>query len=148
MIPTRYIPNSLSKKDKQQQMNMILKSRKLYKKGKYFTRKKVDYPHTTSKHIINARKLYNIETIRPTKELALKTGCSIDALDQIVKKGQGAYYSSGSRPNQTSQSWGLARLASAITAGKASLVDYNILENGCDHTKLAYKMATQLKNKK
>jgi hypothetical protein len=148
MIPKRYVPNSLSKKDKQQQTNMILKSRKLYKKGKYFTRKKVDYPHTTSKHIIRARMIYNIETIRPTKELALKTGCSINALEQIVKKGEGAYYSSGSRPNQTPQSWGFARLASAITAGKASLVDYNILENGCDHNKTAYKMATQLKNKK
>jgi hypothetical protein len=148
MIPKRYVPNSLSKKDKQQQMKMILKSRKLYKKGKYFTRKKVDYPHTTSKHIINARKLYNIETIRPTKELALKTGCSIQALEQIVKKGEGAYYSSGSRPNQTPQSWGFARLASSITAGKASLVDYNILENGCDHNKMAYKLASELKNKK
>ena len=146
MIPKRYIPNSLSKKDKQQQMKMILKSRKLYKKGKYFTRKKVDYPHTTSKHIIRARIIYNIDTIHPSNELALKTGCSVDALQQIVKKGEGAYYSSGSRPNQTPQSWGFARLASSITAGKASLVDYKILENGCDHKKTAFIMANNLKN--
>ena len=48
-------------------------------------------------------------------------------VDEIVKKGQGAYYSSGSRPNQTGHSWGRARLASSITGGKASAVDYKIL---------------------
>jgi len=38
---------------------------------------------------------------------------------QIVKKGKGAYYSSGSRPNQIPHSWGYTRLASAITGGNA-----------------------------
>jgi len=147
MIPTKYIPKTLSRKDKKLQMSMILKSRKLYKKHKYYTRKQIDYPHKVSKHILNARKIYNMEKIYPNKELAMKTGCSINALNQIVKKGEGAYYSSGSRPNQTPQSWGLARLASSITAGKASLVDYNILDKGCDHTKKAYLLATKLKIK-
>ena len=146
MIPTKYIPTTLSRKDKKLQMSMILKSRKLYKNGKYFTRKKVDYPHKTSKHILNARKIYNLEKIYPSKELAIKTGCSINAMNQIVKKGEGAYYSSGSRPNQTPQSWGLARLASAITAGKASIVDYSIIDKGCDHTKKAFKLAKSIKN--
>ena len=49
---------------------------------------------------------------------------------QIVKKGEGAYYSSGSRPNQTAKSWGLARLASSLTAGKAAAIDYDIIEKG------------------
>jgi len=40
-------------------------------------------------------------------------------LQKIVNKGMGAYYSSGSRPNQTPASWGIARLASAITGGPA-----------------------------
>jgi hypothetical protein len=48
-----------------------------------------------------------------------------------VKKGQAAYYSSGSRPNQTASSWGLARLASSITGKKASIVDYHILKKEC-----------------
>ena len=34
----------------------------------------------------------------------LKTKCSLKGLKQIVKKGQGAYYSSGSRPSQTGHS--------------------------------------------
>jgi hypothetical protein len=86
--------------------------------------------------------MYNVERIRPTQELARKTKCSIAALKQIVKKGEGAYYSSGSRPNQTAKSWGYARLASAITGGKASAVDYDILSRGCDHrSSRAYKLA-------
>ena len=66
---------------------------------------------------------------------------------EIVRKGEGAYYSSGSRPNQTAQSWGLARLASSITAGKSASVDFNILEKGCNHNKKAYKLALQSRKK-
>ena len=95
-----------------------------------------------SKHVLKARKIYNTN-IFPTKELARKTGCSVSALKQIVKKGEGAYYSSGSRPNQTPQSWGLARLASAITSGNAAKVDYHIIEKGCDPKKKAYILATK-----
>ena len=86
-----------------------------------------------------------MEAISPNEELARKTGCSLAALEKIVNKGQGAYYSSGSRPNQTSQSWGLARLASALTSGKAAAVDYDILEKGRDHKKTAFKLAAKAK---
>ena len=84
---------------------------------------------------MNARIIYNIQTITPNKELVHKTGCNLKTLIQIVKKGEGAYYSSGSRPNQTPTSWGLARLASSITSGKAAAVDFDIIEKGCNHNK-------------
>ena len=145
-IPTRYVPKTLSNQDKIKQRNMLLRSRKLYKQHKYYTRSKVaSYKHKTSKHIENARKMYGVQIVAPTQELAKKTGCSVDALQQIVRKGEGAYYSSGSRPNQTPQSWGLARLASAITAGKAAAVDYNIIHKGCDHTKKTFKLVNRSK---
>jgi hypothetical protein len=64
-----------------------------------------------------------------------------------VKKGEGAYFSSGSRPNQTAQSWGLARLASSITAGKAAAVDYKILEEGCNHKGKAFILANKSRKK-
>ena len=125
-----------------------MKSKKLYKKGKYFTRKKIkSYKSKKSNHISNARKIYNIKNIAPNKELSLKTGCELAALNQIVKKGEGAYYSSGSRPNQTPQSWGLARLASSLTSGKAAAVDYDILDKGCDHNKKAFILAKKAKQK-
>ena len=45
---------------------------------------------------------------------------------KIIDKGMGAYYSSGSRPNQTPTSWGLGRLASVILGGPARKIDKNI----------------------
>jgi hypothetical protein len=145
-VPVRYLPHDLSKKDKKTQLKMLMKSKKLYKNNKYYTRTRLSsYKNKKSNHISNARKLYNIETISPNKDLAQKTGCTVSALQQIVKKGEGAYYSSGSRPNQTAQSWGLARLASSLTAGKSAAVDYDIIEKGCDHKKRAFKLANKSK---
>jgi hypothetical protein len=143
-FPIRYIPKNLTKRDKQKQINMLIKSRKMYKTHKYYTRKRIpSYKFKKSNHILNARKIYNIENITPNNELALKTGCKLSALKQIVKKGEGAYYSSGSRPNQTPQSWGLARLASSLTAGKAAAVDYDIIKKGCNHKKRAFILANK-----
>jgi hypothetical protein len=147
-FPVRYLPAQLTPRDKQQYAKMLIKSRKLYKKHRYYTRKRLpSYKNKPSKHIINARKIYNIKQITPNKELSNKTGCSISALKQIVRKGEGAYYSSGSRPNQTPQSWGIARLASSITGGKAAAVDYNILDKGCNHKKKAFSLANKSKKK-
>jgi hypothetical protein len=131
--------SNLSNKDRDKQIKMIEKSRRMYKQGKYFTRKKLNYPIKISPHIIRAQKLYGTKII-PGKELVSKTGCSLKALQQIVKKGKGAYYSSGSRPSQTAHSWAYARLASAISGGKASKVDYHILKT-CNKSKKAFQLA-------
>jgi hypothetical protein len=147
-INLRYLPKSLSQKDKKKQSKEIIKSRKLYKKGKYYTRKHVkSFKSKKAQHILNAEKIYKVDKIGPTSELAKATGCSKSALNQIIKKGQGAFFSSGSRPNQSSQSWGLARLASSITAGKAAAVDYSILENGCKKNSKALTLAKKAKRK-
>ena len=142
MVPIRYLPKRLSKKDRTTQLKMLAKSRKMYKQGKYYTRKKLpSFTSKESKHIKTARLLYKVDTIAPSQELSIATGCSVDALRKIVSKGEGAYYSSGSRPNQTAQSWGYARLGSSLTAGKAAAVDFKILEAGCDHSGKAFRLA-------
>ena len=147
-ISLRYLPKKLTKKDKELQTKMLLKSRKLYKHGKYYTRKQVSsYKSKTSQHILNARRIYNVDKIGPTNELSRATGCKKEALSKIINKGEGAYFSSGSRPNQTAQSWGIARLASAITSGKAAAVDYSILEKGCKSNSKALKLAKLAKKK-
>ena len=147
-VPKRYIPKQLTRKDKKKQRSMIKKSRKMYKKGKYYTRKKVkSFKSKVSPHITKAKKIYNLDEIVPSKSLSRKTGCSIDSLSKIVKKGQGAYYSSGSRPNQSGHSWGYARLASSITGGKAAAVDYNILKEGCKKNSKALKLARKSRKK-
>ena len=147
-FPTRYVPNILTRRDKRSQLKMLVKSRTMYKKNKYFNRKQVpSYKSIKSKHLMHASKIYGIRNITPSRELSLKTGCSTSALRKIVNKGAGAYYSSGSRPNQTPQSWGLARLASSITAGKAAAVDYDIIKNGCNHKGKAFILANQSRKK-
>ena len=129
MIPTRYF-SPLSRKEKRIQLQSILKSRRDYKKGIYKTRKQMkSYPNKKSSHILRAQKKYDVTSMVPSKELARKTGCPLSGLQKIVQKGEGAYYSSGSRPNQTPQSWGYARLASALTGGPASKVDAHLLKN-------------------
>jgi hypothetical protein len=147
-INLRYLPKMLTKKDRTTQAKMLNKSRSLYKKGKYYTRKTVpSFSSKKSQFIIQAQKIYKVDKIGATSELARATGCSKAALSKIINKGQGAYYSSGSRPNQTAQSWAVARLASAITSGKAAAVDYNILENGCDRHSKALTLAKQARKK-
>lgn len=147
-LPQRYLPASLTKKDQKKQQQMLLNSRKQYHQGKYATRKRVkSFKSKKSNHVVDAQKIYDVTNVRPSKELAAKTGCSLAALKQIVKKGEGAYYSSGSRPNQTAQSWGLARLASSITSGKAAAVDYDIIDKGCQHNKKAYKLTNKARKK-
>ncbi len=131
-VPLRYVPMSLSRKDLQKQRKGLLASRRAYKRGVYVPRPHVaSFRSKPSKHILKAQRMYGVKSIVPSQQLAKATGCSVSALKQIVKKGEGAYYSSGSRPNQTAHSWAYARLASAITGGKAAKVDAHILEKGC-----------------
>jgi hypothetical protein len=147
-INRRYLPRKLTYKDKKRQLHMLFKSRKLYKRGKYYTRKPLkSFQSKTSSHIINAKNKYHVEKIGATNELAIKTGCSKSALKKIINKGEGAYYSSGSRPNQTPQSWGIARLASALTSGKSAAVDYDILIKGCKVGSKGYKSAQTARKK-
>jgi hypothetical protein len=147
-INLRYLPKALSRKDKKKQSNSLIKSRKLYKIGKYFTRKNVSsFKSKPSKHVLNAKKLYGVDKIGATNQLAKATKCSKKGLAKIINKGEGAYFSSGSRPNQTAQSWGIARLASAITSGKAAAVDYSILEKSCKYSSKALRLAKKAKKK-
>lgn len=140
-LPQRYAPKHLTKKDQKKQRANLGKSRKLYKKGEYFKRPKVkSFKSKKSRHLQNVEKIYGVDNMS-ISELSKKTQCSPDALNKIIEKGQGAYYSSGSRPNQTAHSWGVARLASSLTGGNASTIDYHILEEGCKPNSKALKLA-------
>jgi hypothetical protein len=131
-VPLRYVPRNLTKKDRARQLGELRKSRRMYRQGKYYVRRPVaSYTRRRSKHVTRAMRIYGVSSMRPTAELARKTGCTLRTLKKIVNKGRGAYYSSGSRPNQTADSWGYARLASALTGGPAARVDAHLLGPGC-----------------
>ena len=123
-ISKKYI-DKLSIKDKNKQIKSIKKARKSYKKGVYVDRPKlksfknkrsswvVKFENKYGKKITNKTFIHNNIITRKGQEL-------------IIDKGKGAYYSSGSRPNQTSSSWAYARLASVILNGKARKYDKKI----------------------
>ena len=128
-IPKRYIPKTLSKHDSKKQKKNIVQTRKLYKKKIYKNRPFLkSFKSKPSRHVVKAKKLYKVDKITPSKQLAKATKCSVKGLNRITKKGRGAYYSSGSRPGQSPQSWAYARLYSYILGGPARKTDKSITE--------------------
>jgi len=160
----KYVPTSLSQKDQRRQATEIQRSRRAYSRQRlplrfaprtyrrlrFHNRPKMkSFRSKPSPHVVKAQRLYHVDKIGATPALAKASGCKRSALAAIIRKGAGAYYSSGSRPNQTAQSWGKARLASALTAGKAAVVDYHILKRGCHpKTSKALRLANQAKSRK
>lgn len=129
-INRKYLPRSLSKSDYAKEKKHLSRLKKAYKKGKYLNRPKLkSFKSKESPHVKKAKALYKIDSMK-VGPLSRKTGCSKASLNKILDKGRGAYYSSGSRPNQTAESWAKARLASTITGGKAAKVDCHLLKQG------------------
>lgn len=142
-IPYRYLPRQLSATNRDKQRRGIQRSRRLYRQGIYVPRPSVAFRSIPSRHIAKAKLMYGVDHIGPTQALAKASGCPLSVLEAIVRKGEGAYYSGGSRPNQTAQSWAMARLASALTGGKSAKVDFHLLKK-CNPTKKAYRLARPL----
>jgi hypothetical protein len=152
-IPQNYVPQHLSTKSRGKATSELKKSRRAYKEGKYHTRKKIaGFKSRKTSWASKAAELYGLDKNKPISilELSKKTKCKRSALDKIVKKGQGAYYSAGSRPNQTAHSWGKARLYSAVSGGPAAKVDAAILLEGCKPSSTALKLSkkARIPNKK
>ena len=116
-INPKYVPKSLSDKDKKKQVKSI-------KEGT--DRPKVDYKTKRSSHVVAFEKKYGEKITNDSfisKNIISKTG-----IDEILSKGRGAYYSAGSRPNVSATQWARARLASVIMGGPARKVDKSIWE--------------------
>ena len=126
-LPKHYTAR-LSKKDKKKQIRSIKKSSRAYDKGKYINRPKLkSYKSKKSSWVTKFEKKYG-EDVKTYKEIEKATGIPAKALKLVVKKGKGAYYSSGSRPNQTAESWGKARMYSYIMGGPTRKVDQHITD--------------------
>ena len=120
-IPEKYFGN-LPPSVRTVQAKLIQKSKDIYEKtGKVVDRPKVsDQPNKRSKHAKNFEDKYgfSVSDIARVKKVFSDTD-----VDTILSKGRGAYASSGSRPNTTSEAWSKARLASALTGGNAYKID-------------------------
>jgi len=126
-IPKRYIPAVLTRRDKEKQLKSILEQtdRPILKSFKsrrsswsnlardFFgedNTSKEDMARILSK---GDKKRYN--------EL-------MKGFNEIFDKGMKAYYTSGSRPNQTPYSWAFGRLFSVLFGGKSRDIDKNEVE--------------------
>lgn len=120
-IPDRYVAG-LSPAQRLLQEKMIRKSRKEYEAtGKVADRPRVsDAPTKRSSHVKKFEDSYGYKISNLSR--VKKDFPQVD-VDGILAKGRAAYASSGSRPNVTAEQWALARLASALTGGKAARID-------------------------
>ena len=126
-IPKKYTAN-LSRKDKKKQIRSLKKAQRSYRKKKkeYIDRPKLkSYRSKKSSWVKKFEKKYG-KDVKSLKQISKATGIPVKALQKVIKKGKGAYYSSGSRPNQTASSWGKARMYSFIMGGPARKVDMHI----------------------
>ena len=116
-LPKKYVPKSLSKEDRKKQIKSI--------KEKTDRPKLKSFKSKRSSNVENFEKKYGTK-INDFKFIS-KNIIKKKGIDLIMSKGRGAYYSGGSRPNQTPTSWALARLAAVIMVnGKARKVDMDI----------------------
>ena len=108
------------------QARLISQSQEHYEKtGEVKARPKVsDRPSPRSTH---ARKFENKYGFKVTETAKVKRLFPDTDVDKILAKGKGAYMTSGSRPNQTPDSWANARLASVLTGGNALKVDKDLV---------------------
>lgn len=126
-LPKHYTAR-LSKKDREKQVKSIRRSSNAYKKGNYVNRPKLkSYKHKKSSWVTKFENKYG-KDVKTYKDIEDVTGIPTKALKEVVKKGKGAYYSSGSRPNQTATSWGKARMYSYIMGGPTRRVDQHITD--------------------
>jgi hypothetical protein len=115
-LPKKYVPNSLTSADKKKQINSILKGKDRPKVNSFKSKRSswvVKFENKYGYKITDKQKISQNILARP-------------GIEKILEKGRGAYYSGGSRPNQTPHSWANARLASVILGGNARKVDINI----------------------
>ena len=135
-IPKRYLPDSLSKSERQKQIKSIFEGKER-PKTKVKERKST---WTTQFDKEYGDQLDAMKGKRSKRNIAKVTGIPFKAIDEVYKKGEGAFYSSGSRPNQTASSWARGRIYAYIMGGeKVRKVDKDIT----DKYKVKFKHRTK-----
>ena len=113
----KYVPKTLTEKDKQIQKKSIREKTERPKLESFKSKR--------SPFVERFEKKYGFKITDKSK--IAKSLMTLTGINKVLEKGRGAYFSSGSRPNQTKDSWAFARLASVLLFGKAANVDRNEL---------------------
>ena len=129
-INPKYLPKSLTPSDRKKQLKSIQAGTDRPKLKSYKSKR--------SSHAVNFENKYKtkITDINFVKKNIIRK----EGIDKILSKGRGAYYSSGSRPNQTPSSWARGRIYAYIMGGKkVRKVDKSIT----DKYKVKFKIPTE-----
>jgi hypothetical protein len=121
MVPVNYV-KGLKGYERTKQIKSIFEGKKRPKTT--FKSKESSWTQRFNK--IYGERLDKMKGGRSKRNIAKLTGIPYKALDEVFKKGEGAYYSAGSRPNQSPQSWAYARMYSYLLGGNARKVDADI----------------------
>lgn len=113
-VPETYV-KGLKGEDRKKQIKSIFEGKE---------RPKTDFKSKRSGWVEKFEKKYGTKI--SDKEYIHKNIITRTGQDKIINKGKAAYFSSGSKPNQTPTSWGLARLASVILGGPSRKIDKDI----------------------
>lgn len=141
VIPQKYLENFEGEELLYRKIELISKRRgkrpsKLYSDQ---IAKERGYNNKKSSCTTRWRELYPQAT--SIEEKSKITGIPIDILEKVKNKGEGAFLSSGSRPGQTPQSWGNARvncfLLNKPTVTKKA--DYHLFQRAIDESPKARK---------
>ena len=100
----KYVPSTLTKKQKTKQRKILKERKAKAKKGVYVEKKLNKKKTKESSYTTRFKNKYKLSSA-------------------VRKKGLGAYYSAGSRPNTTAAQWAQARVYSYILGGGARKVD-------------------------
>jgi len=123
-IPERYLGN-LKGKERQAQIKSIFEGKKRPETSA--RKRKSSYTIDFNKRY--GERLKKMDGGKSVKNIAKVTGLPFRALKDVFEKGEGAYYSAGSRPNQTASSWAYGRLYSYILGNpKVRKADKDITE--------------------
>jgi len=120
-IPDRYLAN-LKGEERRKQIKSIVEK----KERPQTSFKSKPSSWTTKFNKKYGDQLDKMKGGRSKRNIAKVTKIPVKALDAVYDKGRGAYYSGGSRPNQTPDSWGRARMYSYIMGGKARQIDKEV----------------------
>jgi len=117
-INKKYLPDSLSATDRKKTIKSLFEKT---------DRPKTDVKTRKSSWVVKFDNKYKLKN-KSLSNISKVTGIPLKALKEVYNKGEGAYYSSGSRPNQTKDSWARSRLYSYILGGKVRRVDKHITD--------------------
>lgn len=105
-IPAQYVPSHLTAADRRRQIRSIRHGTARPRLASFKSR--------PSKWVVEFKRRFGHELDDAGLAFIDKYILDRRGIDQVLAKGRAAYYTSGSRPNQTAESWARARLAAVV----------------------------------